>query len=62
MEKEYNSEEEFLNDYDSSQFEKLSMTVDILVLSVSNEETSNYRKTDKKKMSILLVKDRKSVV
>ena len=31
------------------------MTVDILVLSVSNEEVSNYRKTDKKKMSILLV-------
>ena len=56
MEKVYNSEEEFLKDYDSSIFEKLSMTVDILVISVSNEETSNYRKTDKKKMSILLVK------
>ena len=56
MEKIYNSEEEFLKNYDSSIFEKLSMTVDILVISVSNEETSNYRKTDKKKMSILLVK------
>ena len=56
MEKVYNSEEEFLKDYDSSVFEQLSMTVDVLVLSVSNEETSNYRKTDKKKMSILLVK------
>ena len=56
MEKIYNSEEEFLKDYDSSIFEKLSMTVDILVLSVSSEMTSNYRKTDKKKMSILLVK------
>ena len=56
MEKEYNSEEEFLKDYDSSIFEKLSMTVDILVLSVSSEEESNYRKTDKKKMSVLLVK------
>ena len=56
MQKIYNSEEEFLKDYDSSIFEKLSMTVDILVISVSNEETSNYRKTDKKKMSILLVK------
>lgn len=56
MEKVYNSEEEFLKDYDSSIFEKLSMTVDILVISVSNEETNNYRKTDKKKMSILLVK------
>ncbi len=56
MKKIYNSEEEFLKDYDSSIFEKLSMTVDIIVLSVSNEETSNYRKTDKKKMSVLLVK------
>ena len=56
MEKIYNSEEEFLKDYDSSQFEKLSMTTDILIFSVSNEETTNYRKTDKKKMSILLVK------
>ena len=56
MKKEYTSEEEFLKNYDSSVFEKLSMTVDILVLSVSSEEESNYRKTDKKKMSILLVK------
>ena len=56
MEKIYNSEEEFLKDYDSSKFEKLSMTTDILIFSVSNEEVDNYRKTDKKKMSILLVK------
>ena len=56
MEKVYKSEEEFLKDYDSSIFEKLSMTVDILVLSVSSEDVSNYRKTDKKKMSILLVR------
>ena len=56
MEKIYNSEEEFLRDYDSSKFEKLSMTTDILIVSVSSEEVDNYRKTDKKKMSILLVK------
>ncbi|MBQ9072222.1 MAG: NUDIX hydrolase [Bacilli bacterium] len=56
MEKVYNSEEEFLRDYDSSKFEKLSMTTDILIFSVSSEEVDNYRKTDKKKMSILLVK------
>lgn len=56
MEKIYKSEEEFLNNYDSSNYEKLSMTADILIFSVSNEENSNYRKTDKKKMSILLVK------
>ena len=54
--KEYKSEEEFLKDYDSSIFEKLSMTADILIVSVSSKDTSNYRKTDKKMMSILLVK------
>ena len=56
MEKIYNSEEEFLKNYNPDEFEKLSMTADILIFSVSNEEVDNYRKTDKKKMSILLVK------
>ena len=56
MERIYKSEEEFLNDYNPDEFEKLSMTADILIFSVSNEESTNYRKTDKKKMSILLVK------
>lgn len=56
MEKVYNSEEEFLKDYNPDEFEKLSMTTDILIFSVSSEEVDNYRKTDKKKMSILLVK------
>ena len=54
--KVYNSEEEFLKDYDSSVFEKLSMTTDILIMSVSNEDTGNYRKLSEKKFSILLVK------
>ena len=52
----YNSEEEFLKNYDSSKFEKLSMTSDILVFGVSSEESTDYRRTDKKMMSILLVK------
>lgn len=56
MEKKYSSEEEFLKDYNPGEFERLSLTVDILMLSISNEETTNYRKTDKKKMSVLLVK------
>lgn len=54
--KEYQSEEEFLKDYDSSKFEKLSMTVDTLIFSVSDEEVGNYRKLPEKKFSILLVK------
>lgn len=52
----YNSEKEFLEHYNPDDFEKLSITTDILILSVSSEESNNYRKTDKKKMSILLVK------
>ena len=54
--KEYETEEEFLKDYDSSVFEKLSMTTDIAMISVSNEDINNYRKNDKKRMSVLLVK------
>lgn len=54
--KVYNSEEEFLKDYDSSIFEKLSITADILIMSVSSEDTGNYRKLSEKKFSILLVK------
>ena len=56
MDKIYNSEEEFLKAYNPDEYEKLSVTTDILIFSVSSEEEENYRKTDKKKMSILLVK------
>lgn len=56
MKKQYSSEEEFLKEYDSSIFEKLSMTTDILIMSVSTEECENYRKLEEKKFSILLVK------
>lgn len=52
----YKTEEEFLKNYNSDEFKKLSMTADILVFSISEEKTNNYRKTTKKKMSILLVK------
>ena len=54
--KVYSSEEEFLKDYDSSQFEKLSMTADTLIFSVADEEVGNYRKLPEKKFSVLLVK------
>ena len=56
MNEVYKTEEEFLKNYDSSMFEKLSMTTDIVILSVSSKHSSNYRKTDKKMMSVLLVK------
>ena len=53
---EYLTEEELLKNYDSSIYDKLSMTTDILILSVSSKDSNNYRKTDKKMMSVLLVK------
>lgn len=56
MEKEYKSEAEFLKDYNSNQYEKLSMTADILLFSVSDGTKENYRKLNQKYFSILLVK------
>ncbi len=56
MKKEYKNEEEFLKDYDSSAFEKLSLTTDILLFSVSDGTKENYRKLNEKHFSILLVK------
>ena len=47
MERKYNSEEEFLKAYNPEDYDRFS---------VSSENTENYRKTDEKKMSILLVK------
>ena len=52
----YQTEEEFLKDYNPNNYDRISLTTDILVLSISDEKTSNYRKTDKKHMSVLLVK------
>ena len=52
----YKNEEEFLKNYNSDIYEKLSMTADILLISVSSEDNDNYRKNEEKRMSILLVK------
>ena len=52
----YNSEEEFLKNYDSSKFEKLSITSDIIIFSVSDGYQDNYRKLNNKYFSILLIK------
>ncbi len=54
--KEYHSEEEFLRDYDPSQFDRIALTTDVLIFSVSSEEVENYRKLSEKKFSVLLVK------
>lgn len=49
-------EKEFLENYDILKYDRLSMTADILLLSVSNKDSTNYRKSSKKMISILLVK------
>lgn len=54
--KEYKSEEEFLKNYNANEFEKPSVTSDILLLSVSSELQTNYRKLTPKSYSVLLVK------
>lgn len=50
------TEAEFLKNYDSSKFDKLSMTADICLISVSDVLKKDYRRTNGKVMSILLVK------
>jgi len=54
--KKYNSEEEFLKDYDPNKFDRLSVTTDILIFSISDDIQDNYRKLNDKYFSILLVK------
>ena len=41
MKKNYKSEEEFLKDYNPKDFDQLSMTADILLISVSSEDVNN---------------------
>lgn len=56
METKFQSEEEFLKAYNPNEFERLSLTTDILVFSVSDGEKENYRKLKEKRFSVLLVK------
>ncbi len=48
-------EKQFLNTYDSAQFDKISLTTDLLVFSISDVKTTNYRKLAEKKMSVFLI-------
>ena len=56
MEKEYKTEEEFLRNYNVNKYKQLSLSTDILLFSVSEEDNDNYRKNSNKKMSVLLIK------
>lgn len=50
------TEQEYLEAYDVSQFERPSVTVDMLVFTVMDEQEENYRKLSPKSLKILLVK------
>lgn len=50
------TEQQFLVSYDVNQFERPSVTVDMLIFTVTDEETQNYRKLPEKVLRVLLVK------
>lgn len=50
------SDEEFLKNYNSDSYEKMSVTTDITLFSVSDIVKDNYRQLNKKAFSVLLVK------
>ncbi len=49
------TEKQFLNDYDITAFDRPSMTVDMLLFTVANEEAESYRKLPKKTLRVLLI-------
>lgn len=50
------TEEQFLAAYDASRFERPSVTVDMLIFTVTDEEKESYRKLPEKKLRLLMVK------
>jgi ADP-ribose pyrophosphatase YjhB (NUDIX family) len=57
MDENVNKEEQtFLESYDPSIYDRPSVTVDMLIFSVMEEELNNYRKLPKKELKILMIK------
>ena len=50
------SEKEFLAQYDLSDYERPSVTADIVAFMIRSEESDNYKRNSEKKLSVLLVK------
>lgn len=50
------TEKEFLQEYNADIYEKPSVTVDMLIFSVAEEENDNYRKLPEKVLKLLLIK------
>lgn len=51
-----NNEDEFLENYKSDEFEKPSVTNDILIFTTEDKEENNSRKVPRKGMQVLLIK------
>lgn len=49
-------EKEFLSAYHPEKYERPSVTVDMVLLAIGNNEVDNYRKLPEKKLKVLLVK------
>ncbi len=49
------TEEQFLATYDASKYKRPSVTVDMLIFTVTEEETTNYRKLPEKVLRLLLI-------
>jgi len=50
------NEEEFLKEYNISAFDQPSITVDILLMTISEKEVESYRKLPDKSLKVLLIK------
>jgi ADP-ribose pyrophosphatase YjhB (NUDIX family) len=50
------TEEEFLKTYDAGKYERPSVTVDMLIFTVTDEEKENYRKLPEKVLRLLMIK------
>ena len=50
------TEEQFLKEYSPGDYERPSVTTDILVFTVQNKDVADIRKADKKDLKILLIK------
>ena len=53
------TEEEFLAQYDSGKYERPSVTVDMLIFTVTDVESDNYRKLPEKALKLLLDQERR---
>lgn len=56
IEKQYESEEEFIKNYNPDKYKKPSVTVDTLIFTIGEHETDNYRELENKELEILLIR------